>query len=125
VKPGTTREQSERRERFERARRDSLKPADETAVLYGWHTVTAALENPARRSLVTDLVAEKDVPNAVGLNSTLMTTSRVFGPALGGLLIAGPGIGWCFAANAVSFVPQVVLFLRMDRTKFRPTVLVA
>jgi MFS family permease len=87
--------------------------------------MVTALENPARRSLVTDLVAEKDVPNAVGLNSTLMTTSRVFGPALGGLLIAGPGIGWCFAANAVSFVPQVVLFLRMDRTKFRPTVLVA
>ncbi|MFL6203826.1 MAG: MFS transporter [Acidimicrobiales bacterium] len=87
--------------------------------------LVTALENPARRSLVTDLVAEKDVPNAVGLNSTLMTTSRVFGPALGGLLIAGPGIGWCFAANAVSFVPQLVLFLRLDRSKFRPTVLVA
>jgi 23S rRNA (guanosine2251-2'-O)-methyltransferase len=48
AKPGTTREQIERRERFERARRDSLKPSDETAVLYGWHTVTAALKNPAR-----------------------------------------------------------------------------
>ena len=87
-------------------------------------TVTA-LENPARRSLVTDLVDEKDVPNAVGLNSTLMTTSRVFGPALGGLLIAGPGIGWCFAVNAISYVPQLALFLRMDRSKFRPTVQVA
>jgi MFS family permease len=87
-------------------------------------TVTA-LENPARRALVTDLVAERDVPNAVGLNSTLMTTSRVFGPALGGLLIAGPGIGWCFAANAVSFVPQLWLFLRLDRSKFRPTTRVA
>jgi MFS family permease len=86
-------------------------------------TVTA-LENPARRSLVTDLVVEKDVPNAVGLNSTLMTTSRVFGPALGGLLIAGPGIGWCFAANALSYLPQLALFLRMDRSRFRPTVLV-
>ena len=48
AKPGATHEQIERRERFERARRDSLKPADETAVLYGWHTVTAALKNPAR-----------------------------------------------------------------------------
>ena len=86
-------------------------------------TVTA-LENPARRALVTDLVPERDVPNAVGLNSTMMTTSRVFGPALGGLLIAGPGIGWCFAVNAISFVPQVWLFLRMDRSRFRPTTLV-
>jgi 23S rRNA (guanosine2251-2'-O)-methyltransferase len=50
AKPGATREQVERRERFERARRDSLKPeADGPIVMYGWHTVTAALQNPARR----------------------------------------------------------------------------
>ena len=49
AKPGATREQVERRERFERARRDSLRPDEGTAVLYGWHTVIAALQNPARR----------------------------------------------------------------------------
>ena len=50
AKPGATREQTERRERFERARRDSLRPAgDGPVVMYGWHTVTAALKNPARR----------------------------------------------------------------------------
>jgi 23S rRNA (guanosine2251-2'-O)-methyltransferase len=49
TKPGTTREQADRRERFERARRDSLKPADDIAVLYGWHTVTAALANSKRQ----------------------------------------------------------------------------
>jgi 23S rRNA (guanosine2251-2'-O)-methyltransferase len=48
-RPGATRQQVERRERFQRARRDSLRPpADGPAVLYGWHTVKAALENPAR-----------------------------------------------------------------------------
>ena len=86
--------------------------------------LVTALENPARRAFVTDLVDERDVPNAVGLNSTLMTASRVVGPAVGGALIAGPGIGWCFAVNAVSYAPQVWLFLRMDRARFRPTVLV-
>jgi 23S rRNA (guanosine2251-2'-O)-methyltransferase len=47
-KPGTTHEQRDRRERFERARRESLRPEDLT-VLYGLHTVKAALENPARK----------------------------------------------------------------------------
>ena len=49
AKPGATREQIERRERFERARRESLRgDADGPVVMYGWHTVTTALQNPAR-----------------------------------------------------------------------------
>jgi len=50
AKPGATHQQVERRERFERARRESLRPTgDGPVVMYGWHTVTAALQNPARR----------------------------------------------------------------------------
>src|SRR5882724_2055977 len=50
AKPGATHQQVERRERFERARRDSLRPdVDGPVVMYGWHTVTAALQNPARQ----------------------------------------------------------------------------
>ena len=68
-KPGATHEQTERRERFERAKRESLRPADEVALLYGWHTVKAALENPARhirKLLATEnaarRLAEEHVP---------------------------------------------------------------
>ena len=46
-KPGATHQQIARRARFERARRESLRP-DDLTILYGWHTVTAALQNPAR-----------------------------------------------------------------------------
>jgi MFS family permease len=81
----------------------------------------SALENPARRAFVADLVAERDIANAVGLNSTLMTGSRVIGPAVAGLLVAGPGMGWPFAVNALSYLPQLWLFVRMDRDRFRPT----
>jgi 23S rRNA (guanosine2251-2'-O)-methyltransferase len=62
-KPGATREQVERRERFERARRESLRrDADGPVVMYGWHTVTAALRNPQRRLrklLVTENAARR------------------------------------------------------------------
>jgi 23S rRNA (guanosine2251-2'-O)-methyltransferase len=61
-RPGQTHEQIERRERFERARRESLRPDDDTAVLYGWHTVLAALENPQRhirRLLATENAARR------------------------------------------------------------------
>jgi 23S rRNA (guanosine2251-2'-O)-methyltransferase len=64
AKPGATREQVERRERFERARRDSLRGADADGpvIMYGWHTVTAALRNPARhirKLLVTENAARR------------------------------------------------------------------
>jgi 23S rRNA (guanosine2251-2'-O)-methyltransferase len=62
-KPGATREQTERRERFERARRDGLRgEADGPVIIYGWHTVTAALRNPARglrRLLATENAARR------------------------------------------------------------------
>ena len=73
AKPGATHEQVERRERFQRARRESLQPPEDVAVLFGWHTVTAALHNPARRLrklLATEnaarRLAEEKVPVSPG-----------------------------------------------------------
>jgi 23S rRNA (guanosine2251-2'-O)-methyltransferase len=68
AKPGATHEQVDRRDRFERARRESLRPGDDAAVLYGWHTVKAALENPARRMrklLVTENAARRLVEEKI------------------------------------------------------------
>jgi MFS family permease len=84
-----------------------------------------AFDNPSRRALVVELVPEPDVPNAVGLNSALMTGSRVVGPALAGLLIAGPGAGVCFVVNAVTYVAVIVALLRMNRALFRSSPRVA
>jgi hypothetical protein len=46
-----------------------------------------AFDNPARRSLVVEMVPVGQINNAVSLNSALMTSSRVVGPALAGLLL--------------------------------------
>jgi MFS family permease len=65
--------------------------------------VTIAFDNPARRAFVVEMVPEADVPNAVSLNSALMTSSRVVGPAVAGVLVATVGFGWAFLADAVSY----------------------
>jgi MFS family permease len=81
--------------------------------------VLTAIDSPARRAMVAELVSEDEVPNAVGLNSALMTGARTIGPALAGVLIAGPGIKWCFVVNALSYLVVIGALLRMDRSKFR------
>lgn len=84
-----------------------------------------AMDNPVRRTLVVDLVGEDDVPNAVALNSSLMTGSRVIGPSVAGALITGVGVEWCFAVNAVTYLAVLVALLRMDRSKIRSSPRVA
>lgn len=74
-----------------------------------------ALDNPARRSFVHEMAGDDDVANAVGLNSALLTTARIIGPAMAGLVIAAAGIAPCFFVNAGSFV-AVIAALALMRT---------
>jgi MFS family permease len=67
-----------------------------------------AFDNPSRRVMITELVGDADMANAVSLNSAILTGSRVVGPALAAWLINSVGIGWCFVANAASFVAMLV-----------------
>mgnify|MGYP002628171632 CR=1 FL=1 len=78
-----------------------------------------AMDSPVRRTLVVDLVGPDDVPNAVALNSSLMTGSRVVGPAVAGALITGVGVEWCFIVNFVTYLAVLVALARMDRSKIR------
>jgi MFS family permease len=64
----------------------------------------AAFDSPARQTFVSELVDERQLPNAVALNSTSFNAARMIGPAIAGALIAGVGSGWVFLLNALSFV---------------------
>src|SRR5258708_6618885 len=75
--------------------------------------ITIAFDNPARRAFVVEMVPEDDVNNAVSLNSALMTSSRVVGPALAGLLIATVGFGWCFLLDGISYLAVLAALWRM------------
>ena len=72
-----------------------------------------AFDNPARQSFVSELVGSDRVVNAVALNTVLVHSSRIVGPAVAGGLIALVGVSACFLANAMTFVVMIVA-LRLD-----------
>jgi MFS family permease len=64
----------------------------------------------AWQSLLPDLVDQDEVLAAVSLGSAQFNLGRIIGPVLAGLAMALGNPGWCFAANAVSFVVVVIAF---------------
>jgi predicted MFS family arabinose efflux permease len=66
-----------------------------------------AFSIPAYGALIPALVEREHVGNAIALNSAQFNTSRVLGPVLAGIVMAGLGAGWCFALNAVSFLALI------------------
>ena len=76
-------------------------------VLTGLTGVTMALGIPSQQSFVFEMVGPDDIANAVGLNSVVINSSRIIGPAIGALLIAWAGVAPCFFLNAVSFIAVI------------------
>jgi MFS family permease len=73
-----------------------------------------AFDNPARQSFVVEMVGPERVVNAVSLNSVLVHTARIVGPATAGAVIAILGVAPCFLLNALTFVAMLVALRRMD-----------
>jgi MFS family permease len=73
-----------------------------------------AIDNPTRQSFAIEMVGPDRVVNAVSLNSVLIHSARLVGPALAAIAIAIVGVGPCFALNALTFVAMIVALWRMD-----------
>lgn len=73
-------------------------------VLAAAQGVLTAFDNPTRRSFVVEMVPRTDLPNAVSLNSAVMTGSRVVGPAAAGALVLLVGYGWPFIIDGLSYL---------------------
>jgi MFS family permease len=65
--------------------------------------VASAFDTPVRRAMIGDLVPKHLIPNAMALNTGVITSSRVFGMMLGGFVVKYAGTGWCFLGNGVSY----------------------
>ena len=79
--------------------------------------VVNAFDIPGRQSFLVDMVGKEDLMNAIALNSSMFNGARVIGPAIAGILVAKIGEGWCFFANAVSYI-AVIIGLFMIRVQF-------
>lgn len=102
-------------------------------VLSGWASVPAvfalafvqglltAFDNPARRSFVVEMVGDADLPNAVSLNSAVMTGARVVGPATAGVLVTAFGYGWPFIIDGLSYLAVLAGFALMDPAELNRT----
>jgi MFS family permease len=73
-----------------------------------------AIDNPTRQSFVIEMVGADRVVNAVGLNSVLIHSARILGPAGAGILIATLGVAPCFLINAATFAAMIVALRGMD-----------
>lgn len=82
---------------------------------------TTAIDAPVRQTFVTELVSDKDLSNAVALNSTSFNSARMIGPSLAALLIAGIGTGWVFIVNALSFIGVIFSLFHFKLDELHPS----
>ena len=87
--------------------------------------IVLAIDLPARQSYVIEIVGTDRVVSAVGLQSVLIHTSRITGPAIAGVLIAGGSIELCFLLNALSFGGMILALRSLDRSQLAPLKLAA
>jgi len=79
-----------------------------------FNSFAQSFDNPARQSLVPMLVGDHQLISALSLTSMALNGSGIFGPSLGGVVIAIWGVKACFFLNAVSFIAVVIALLRME-----------
>lgn len=93
-----------------------------------WHVVALAaglgfvnaVDGPARQAFVVDMVGRSDMPNAIAINSMTFNSARIFGPAVGGLLLYWVGASWCFLINGISFIAVIIGLWMMQLPPHKP-----
>ena len=89
------------------------------AIAFGLGLVTV-IDHPAHNAFVEEMVGPDQMANAVALNSAVLNSARILGPALAAVVIAQFGVAWVFFVNAVSFIAVVASLLVMRRAELLP-----
>ncbi len=74
---------------------------------------TNAFDNPARQSLIPNLVPREELTAALTLNITTFQLGQIVGPLIGGIVVASFGAQGAYAIDALSFVAVLIALLLM------------
>ena len=80
------------------------------------------LDMPIRHTIVTETVDDRaDWGNAIALNSVMLSSSLLLGPAIGGILIATVGVKFCFLYDTLSYIAAILTLIAMQiKPKLQP-----
>ena len=79
--------------------------------IYGLTAIASvfnAVDRPARAAMIPAMVAPGKIAAAMALRQVVFQVTQIVGPLVGGLLIAGVGIGWAYVVDAFTFVAALV-----------------
>jgi MFS family permease len=87
-----------------------------------WHLALAsfingiawAADNPVRRVMIGDSVGSDSMGAAMSLDVGANNASRMLGPTIGGLLLAGVGIGGAFSVSVLCYLAALIAALRLS-----------
>lgn len=79
----------------------------------GLGAAAGALQRPSKEALEPRTVRHEQIPAASALSSFGSQVGMLVGPAIGGLLLAYVGVGWCFVVEGVGLLVATSLFVAM------------
>jgi len=85
----------------------------EVIILAAFMGMVNAVDIPTRQAFLVEMVGRDDLMNAIALNSSMFNAARVIGPSIAGVVVAWKGEGWCFFANAVSYIAVIAGLIAM------------
>jgi len=73
-----------------------------------------AFDMPGRQAFMVKMVDDqRDLQNAIAINSSMVNLARLIGPSLAGMLIAVSSEGWCFLIDGISYMAVIASLLMM------------